>query len=103
MDRIKHRPPQDDLPYEVQMKFIIESYRKLEDKLEYITPYTKKLEKKIEYVKREIASKAAKNQYLSELNTKYRKQIKRLIKRVEELEKILKDNGIDIPKQLPDE
>lgn len=102
MDDIKHKP-QDDLPYEVQMKYIIEGYMKLKEKLEYIAPYTKKLEKKIEYVKKEIASKAAKNQHLSELNTKYRKQIKRLTKRVEELEKILKDNRIDFPEQLPDE
>lgn len=51
MDR--HRP-QDDLPYEYRMKYIIEDYIKIRNALDMIEPYTKQLEETVEIQQSDI-------------------------------------------------
>lgn len=51
MDR--HRP-QDDLPYEYRMKYIIEDYIKMRNALDMIESYTKKLEETVKMQQSDI-------------------------------------------------
>lgn len=98
-----HRP-QDDLPYEVRMKFIIHGYRKLWEKLEYIEPYTHQLEEqnkslteKLSKLRSHIGALSSK---LSERKKEQKQlgvQISMLQKRIKVLKDMLMELGIEPP------
>lgn len=88
MEEIEERKrPQDDIPYEVRMKYIIQGYRRLEQKLEKLVAYAKKLECENEELQDQISLKGWKNQQMSEKNTLYRRENKALKKENEALNK----------------
>jgi hypothetical protein len=89
--------PQDDLPYEVQMKFIIHGYRQLFRKLEYIEPYTRSLEEQNEQLRNIVAKKGMANQALHRKYVEKMRLAKRYRNKVDYLTQILRENGIDIP------
>lgn len=88
-----HRP-QDDLPYEVRMKFIIHGYRKLLEKLEYIEPYTRRLEKQNQSLREQLSEKGVHNKVMSEKLSERKKEEKQLKKQINILQErihLLKD------------
>lgn len=88
MEELEDRKrPQDDIPYEVRMKYIIMGYRRLEQKLEKLTAYAKKLERENEELQDQISMKGWKNLQMSEKNTLYRRENKALKKENEALNK----------------
>ncbi len=96
--------PQKDLPYEVQMKYIIHGYRKLQEQLDYIVPYTKKLEKTIENLEEKISLQRYKNKNLYEKYVENNREKKRwkahsewLTERMDEMERILIENNKLLP------
>ena len=82
-----NKRPQDEIPYEVRMKYIIKGYRRLENKMKELVAYAKKLEKDNEELQDQILMKAWKNRQMSEKNTLYRRENKALKKENEELNK----------------
>ena len=116
--------PQNDVPYEVQMKYIIEGYRKLLKEMESLEPYTRKLEEEVKTLrlsnsrlesKRELEKLVERisnkrNETLQRIpvlmsklvekrseNSKWKKYAKQLEKRVKLLENELKKNNMQIP------
>ena len=77
MDYYRKRP-QDDLPYEQQMKHIIEHYRWLLDQNEKLAMYAKKLEHRIELLKDNITKKGEVNLRQGEANVQLNRENKRL-------------------------
>ena len=107
MEYEKRRPPQADLPYEVQMKYIIHGYRKLQEQLDYIVPYTKKLEKTIENQKEKIAKQGSTNMRLHEKFIEANREKKRwkaysewLSERIEKMARTMRCNGLLAPSDI---
>ena len=78
-----HRAPQDDLPYEQQMKHIIEHYRWLLDQNGRLAAYARSLEKKVEALEKDLANRAAKNMNLHERFVEKNRECKRLKAHIE--------------------
>lgn len=74
---IRYRP-QDDIPYERRMLYIICGYRKLYEQNEKLAEYAKLLERKNEELKVKCYEKGATNKELGEINVKLRRENKRL-------------------------
>lgn len=82
--------PQDDLPYERQMFYIIKDYRRLTELLQKVSAYARKLEKELESTKEKRAKSALANYKMSEELVAARKEIKRLNGERDELRRKLK-------------
>ena len=87
-DYIMHNP-QDDLPYEVRMKYIIQDYRRMIERVETISNYAKKLEKENKELAETISIKKLKHQIT------YRKLVD-----VRRENKALKKHNLMLQKQL---
>ena len=61
MNEYNRRRPQDDLPYEQQMKHIIRHYRWLLDQNEKLAAYARKLEREIDKLMEKTAKQAMTN------------------------------------------
>lgn len=85
----RHRP-QDDLPYERRMLYIIQDYRKLLEQNERLADYCKKLERDIENLRLKRTEQGLTNKNLAEICTKRSREIKRLKVRIDWLEEQLK-------------
>ena len=83
-----HRP-QDDLPYERQMFYIIRDYRRLTDLLRKVSSYAKKLEKELERAKDSCSKSAMANTRMSEKLIAIRKEVKRQNVEIEDLKRRL--------------
>jgi len=73
----KHRP-QDDLPYERQMFYIIRDYRRMLEKLDYISGYARKLEEELGEVMDKRAKTVMHNIKISEELASLRQELKRM-------------------------
>lgn len=98
--------PQDDIPYEVRMKVIIESHRKLEERLETLKAYARKLERKVDDLNDKLAKKKMSNQSVHEKFVLANREKKRYKARCEwlegnlrECETLLMENHIPVPKR----
>lgn len=94
----RHRP-QDDLPYEYRMKYIIEDYIKIRNALDMIEPYTKELEETVQEQHKEIEKikKMCDIDHIHEFPARWKK-IHKTLDEIEEIKKICKINSI---KELP--
>lgn len=81
-----HHRPQDDLPYERRMYYIIRDYRRMLESKDKLKEYTRKLETKIEHLKEEVARKGLKNKLAGERYVFLNRQNKRLKIHIQSLE-----------------
>lgn len=88
----RHRP-QDDIPYERRMFYIIQDYRKILEQNERLAAYCKKLEKDIEDLKLKRYEQGEKNKKMAEICSKRGREIKRLKARIDWLEEQLRQYG----------
>jgi len=88
----RHRP-QDDIPYERRMFYIIQDYRKILEQNEQLAAYCKKLEKEIEKLRQKSTEQGLTNKNLAEICTKRSREIKRLKARIDWLEEQLRQYG----------
>ena len=72
------RTPQDDLPYEQRMYYIIRDYRRMFYEREQVVAYVNKLKRRIEQLEEKIGLKGLKNQRITRLSTERNREIKRL-------------------------
>lgn len=117
----RHRP-QDDIPYEIIVKHVIEDYRKLAKANDDISKYARLLEQEIEDVKdkafmyrREVKNNAYKKVYEKGLRNmkltydikSYKDRIKALKKEVLQLKKMIntlkKENFFDLQNKFNEE
>ena len=85
--------PQKDLPYEQQMKHVIQHYRWLLDQNEKLAAYAKKLEQKIEMLKNENAKKGEANKVAHERFVEKNRECKRLQAHIMWLEEQLRQKS----------
>lgn len=78
MDYLNQPNRRNDIPYELQMKRIIEDYRKLLDAKDKLTAYAKRLERKVERLEEERARQGFVNARQGEKNTELKRKCKRL-------------------------
>ncbi|MBQ9560584.1 MAG: hypothetical protein IJV08_11505 [Bacteroidaceae bacterium] len=78
MNDNRYRRPQDDLPYERRMLYIIRDYRRLLEANERLAAYARSLEQRIEELEDKRARQAMANKAQREMNTQYHREIKRL-------------------------
>ena len=91
-----HRRPQDDIPYEQRMKFIIEGYRKLYEDNEKLVTYLKQLEQEIEKYKGLLSLKRHDFDRKNEQYVQKRREANRYKTRIKFLEEKLLEYGIDV-------
>lgn len=72
------RTPQDDLPYEQRMYYIIRDYRRMFYEREQVVAYVNKLKRRIEQLEEKIGLKGLKNQRITRQNIERNREIKRL-------------------------
>lgn len=91
-----HRRPQDDIPYEQRMKFIIEGYRKLYEDNEKLVEYLKQLEEEVENYKGLLSLKRYDFEKKNEQYVQKRREANRYKTRIKFLEEKLLEYGIDV-------
>lgn len=90
MNNNNNRRPQDDLPYERRMLYIIRDYRRLFGKLDEVTAYAKSLEQQLSELGEKRAKTATANRAMTEKLKEARSECKRLKAQIQELESRLK-------------
>lgn len=78
MDFENRKRPQDDLPYERRMYYIIKDYRRLQGRLEELKDYAKQLEKDLRKEKDKRYHLSSTNMRLSQKSVKANRGKKRL-------------------------
>lgn len=91
-----YRRPQDDIPYEQRMKFIIQGYRKLYEDNEKLVTYLKQLEQEIEEYKELLSVSKHRFEKKNRELVEKRREMKRLSARITLLEEKLLEYGIDL-------
>lgn len=91
-----YRRPQDDIPYEQRMKFIIQGYRKLYEDNEKLVTYLKQLEQEIEEYKELLSVNKQRFEKKNRELVEKRREMKRLSARITFLEEKLLEYGIDL-------
>lgn len=92
-----HHRPQDDLPYERRMYYIIRDYLRMLDSIDRLKEHCKKLEETIESLKDDISLRKYKNQTMSEELVRQRRENKRLKFHIEILEEKIQKLTFDKP------
>lgn len=96
MNNNNNRRPQDDLPYERRMLYIIRDYHRLFGKLEEVTAYAKSLEQQLSELGEKRAKTAAHNRTMTEKLKEARSECKQLKAKIQELESRLKSELTEI-------
>lgn len=93
---MNHRP-QDDIPYEVIVKHIIEDYRRLLHNNDTLKDYARSLERKIETLNEELSLRAYKNERMHSQLVQARRERKRMQAYSAYIRGIAMSEGLTIP------
>lgn len=79
----RRKAPQDDLPYEQRMYYIIRDYRRMFYERENVVAYVNKLKRRIVSLEKDRAERILKIRRIAEISTERNREIKRLKAHIE--------------------